>query len=53
MFSAQKALALRQRIVRNFWCETGDVIHDAVNFDLFLANFIATVGNAPIADKTF
>lgn len=39
MFSAQKALALRDRIIPNFQCETGDVIPHAVNLDLFITDF--------------
>ena len=37
--SAQKALALRDRIIPNFQCETGDVIPHAVNLDLFITDF--------------
>ena len=55
VFSAQKALALRQRIVPNFHCETGDVIPHALKSVSIssLPIFIAAVGEAPIADKTF
>ena len=39
VFSAQKALVLRRRIVRNFWRETGEVIPHALNLDLFITDF--------------